>query len=104
MNDYVPSSDEIQHVHATLQMMSVMTGDRRFEEAYDPIEGRVHNMCEVLGRIENRGYNSGVDHVSKIVIANLYKRGNTVHDIADILALEESQIERMLEEMGLERC
>lgn len=32
-NDYTPSAQMIQHVQETLQLLSVMTGDHRFEEA-----------------------------------------------------------------------
>lgn len=31
--DYKPSKDTIKHVHELLQLMSVMTGDNRYEEA-----------------------------------------------------------------------
>ena len=33
--DYVPSPRRIGHVQETLQLLGVMTGDRRFEEAYE---------------------------------------------------------------------
>ena len=45
----------------TLQLLSVMTGDHRFEEAYDPPkEGGPHNMCEVLDRVEKKGRQAGM--------------------------------------------
>ena len=56
--DYKPSAEVIKHVHETLQLMSVLTGDNRFEEAQEPIGTSVtggKTMCEVLTKIENRG-------------------------------------------------
>ena len=61
--EYQPSPDTFQHVEATLQLLSVMTNDRRFEEAYDvnQPEGGVSNMCDVLEKVEKRGINKGID-------------------------------------------
>ena len=54
--DYIPDSHEIKHVQETMQLLSVMTQDHRFEEAYnDSVEGGIRNMCDVLDRVENKG-------------------------------------------------
>ena len=57
--DYVPSSQELTHVQETLQLLSIMTNDHRFEEVYNATsygqEGEVRNMCEILDKVENRG-------------------------------------------------
>ena len=54
--DYIPDSQEIKHVEETMQLLSVMTQDYRFEEAYnDSEEGGIRNMCDVLDRVENKG-------------------------------------------------
>ena len=60
-NDYKPSADLLRHVDETLKLMTVLTGDRRFEEAVQtlPAEGGV-SMCEVLDRVENRGIEKGL--------------------------------------------
>lgn len=59
--DYVPSSQELTHVQETLQLLSIMTNDNRFEEAYntttDSKKGGTRNMCEVLDKVENKGEN-----------------------------------------------
>ena len=37
-----------------------MTGDHRFEDAYnDAIQKEELNMCEVLDRVEKKGYDAG---------------------------------------------
>ena len=59
--DYIPSSQELKHVQETLKLLSIMTNDHRFEEAYntdiDHQKGEASNMCEVLDKVENRGEN-----------------------------------------------
>lgn len=58
--DYIPEPVQIQHVQEVLQLLSVMTGDRRFEEAYgNAREGGPNTMCDVLDRVENRGKAEG---------------------------------------------
>ena len=58
--DYVPDARQIKHVQETMQLLSVMTKDNRFEEAYnDAVEGGLQNMCEVLDRVENKGRLAG---------------------------------------------
>ena len=59
-HEYKPSPQKMKHVHAVLQMMSIMTGDHRFEDAYnDAIRKEELNMCEVLDRVEKKGYDAG---------------------------------------------
>lgn len=62
-NDYKPSPDTIHHVDAVLKLMSVLTGDHRFEDAIPDLmqkEGGA-NMCDVLDRAENKGIERGYD-------------------------------------------
>ena len=55
--DYEPSRERIDHVQETLQLLSVMTGDHRFEEAFEAGTGKgeASSMCEVLDKIVARG-------------------------------------------------
>lgn len=59
-NDYHPDPDIIEHVDATLKLMSVLTGDRRFEDVIPelPRKGDV-TMCAVLDKIEDKGRTEG---------------------------------------------
>ncbi len=61
---YTGNREEISHVQETLSMMSIVTGDHRFEQAMQAEEGRpqgkeIKTMCEVLDRIEARGKAEG---------------------------------------------
>ena len=58
-HNYIPKPETIEHVQETLQLLSVMAGDQRFEEAYNSANGGVKNMCEVLDRIEAKGRAEG---------------------------------------------
>lgn len=61
-DDYMPSAQTMKHVQETLQLLSAMTGDHRFEDVCnDQQEGGPQNMCEVLERVENRGVDKGIE-------------------------------------------
>ena len=67
--DYVPSSQELTHVQETLQLLSIMTNDNRFEEAYNTTtkKGGTRNMCEVLDKVENRGKAEGENKMASLM-------------------------------------
>ena len=61
--DYKPKPQELIHVQETLQLLSIMTNDHRFEEVYNEVsdgqKGEIRNMCDVLDRVENKGRAEG---------------------------------------------
>ena len=58
--EYIADKKSIRHIEELLLLMSVMTGDRRFEEIIDEAnEKEVVNMCEVLDIVESRGIEKG---------------------------------------------
>ena len=61
--DYEPKPQDLKHVQETLQLLSIMTNDHRFEDVYneasDAQKGEMRNMCEILDKIENRGIEKG---------------------------------------------
>ncbi len=61
-HDWKPSKDVICHVHEVLDLMSVLSGDDRFEQVYDRRmkEGGT-TMCEVLDRVEEKGIEKGME-------------------------------------------
>ena len=69
--DYVPSSQELKHVQETLRLLSIMTNDHRFEDAYnmdnDHQKGEASNMCEVLDKVENRGKAEGENKMALLM-------------------------------------
>ena len=63
--DYISIREEIKHVEAVLQLLSIMTDDTRFEDVLNKEDGEegtggVHTMCEFLDRVEARGEARGV--------------------------------------------
>ena len=66
--DYIPKSQEFVHVQETLQLLSVVTGDHRFEDAWkDGKRGGPCNMCDVLDRIEKRGIQQGENLLAQLI-------------------------------------
>ena len=63
--NYKPKPQDLKHVQETLQLLSVMTNDHRFEDVYneasDAQKGEMRNMCEILDKIENRGIEKGIE-------------------------------------------
>ena len=62
--DYVPADKRtIKHVDEVLKLLSVMTGDNRYENILAE-EGKESNqtMCDVAERLEKRGYDNGYDN------------------------------------------
>lgn len=60
-HDYVPPDASIRHVHEFLQLLAAVTGDQRYEDAWNPdMEGREVKMCEFLDKVENRGIEKGI--------------------------------------------
>jgi len=100
VDDYKPSPDKLYHIQAVLQLLGVMTRDRRFEEAYNDSADKeeVRNMCDVLDRVEKRGIAQGIaqgieqgiergitkgaDEQARKTAMNLQKMGLSPTDIA----------------------
>ncbi len=57
--NYQPSPQVIKHVDEFLKLMSVLTGDERFENIPFLSEGGAVTMCEVLDKVERRGREQG---------------------------------------------
>ena len=69
--EYEPDPRQIRHVQKTLQLLSVMTRDHRFEDAYndihtDDMEGGPYTMCEFLDKVENKGLEQGLQQGLKL--------------------------------------
>ena len=63
-NAYVPPETELTHVREVLELMSVMTNDRRFEDAYNNAGDRrkdIKNMNEWLDNALNESKNEGLN-------------------------------------------
>jgi hypothetical protein len=57
--DYIANAEQLNHVQETLGLLSIMTDDRRFEDALNASETvggkEIKTMCDVLDRVEARG-------------------------------------------------
>lgn len=102
--DYVPDPRQIQHVQETLQLLSVMTKDNRFEEAYhSTAEGGPQNMSEVLDRVENRGRREGrlegATKKAKETALNLHHMGMDAEFISKAVNVSLDQVQQWLSQV-----
>ena len=66
--DYVPDKTVIDHVEELLMLMAAMTGDGRFEETINDLNGKERvTMCEVLDRVEAKGIEKGIEKGADII-------------------------------------
>ena len=102
-HDYHPSSDVVQHVDETLKLMSVLTGDRRFEEVVSDLpQGKGVNMCEILDRVENRGIERGLAQGKLEGMTQVYytKLHYSADQIAEELHAPIDQIQALIQQMA----
>ena len=86
--DYKPINKAIKHVDELLKLMTVLTGDHRFEKQIKEMhkeEGEVR-MCEVLDKIENRGVKTGE------VKALYFYMKKTPDEIGKIINMDEAEV------------
>ena len=82
-------------------MMSIMTGDHRFEDTYnDAIQKEELNMCEVLDRVEKKGYDAGriAGKIAGKIDVFYHELGMSVSEIAEKLSITESEVQKILDE------
>ena len=96
--DYEPDDPrEIQHVDAVLKLLSIMTGDNKYETILYNEEGKVNTMCEVAERLVNKGIKQGIEqgieHGILSTVSVLRKVGKTDVEIIELI-MEEYKLEK----------
>ena len=102
-------AETIDHVDATLKLMSVLTGDERFETVIADLSEKKEgvNMCDVLDRVENRGIEKGIekgleegyDKAQREAVVRMLRGGKlSKEDIAEYLGLTVDAVERIEEQ------
>ena len=103
--EYTPDPRQIRHVQETLQLLSVMTRDHRFEEAYneaytkDGMEGGPHTMCEFLRGIEkglSEGLREGRSEAKREIAFSLQGMGMPVEKIAEAVKVSVETVKQWL--------
>ncbi|HBA97935.1 MAG TPA: transposase, partial [Lachnospiraceae bacterium] len=82
-NCYVAKPETIKHVHELLELMAVLTDDRRFVDVCNIMGKEAVNMCEVLDQIENRGIEKGIGIGMDIIIrlSNILVSAGRIDDL-----------------------
>jgi len=96
--DYEPDDPrEIQHVDAVLKLLSIMTGDNKYETILYNEEGKVNTMCEVAERLVNKGIKQGIEQgIEQGILSTvsvLRKVGKTDVEIIELI-MEEYKLEK----------
>ena len=97
--DYIPDPRQIRHVQETLQLLSVMTNDHRFEDAYNGSytgdrKGGPRTMCEVLDRVENKGRQEAKREIAR----SLEGMGMPVEKIAEAVKVSVDVVKQWLDQ------
>lgn len=91
--DYIPDKTVIDHVEELLMLMAAMTGDGRFEETINDLNGKERvTMCEVLDRVEAKGIEKGIEQGLEIGIE---KGADIISKLNEIL-VREGDLEKIL--------
>ena len=105
--EYRPPRETVRHVHEVLQMMAVLSGDRRFEEAQNRDEQESgkqggKNMYDVLSRMLDRGVAQGRTEGQNRIL-ELNRRLLAAGRADDLLraSSDEAYLQQLLEEEGL---
>jgi hypothetical protein len=101
--NYVPDDKTtIKHVDEVLKLLSVMSGDRRYEKIFAENKsgkGRVKNMCEVAERLVNQGRTEGLAEGRAEgraeSIERLLRKGKTPEEIHELLDYPMKEIRRV---------
>ena len=92
--NYIPDDPQvITHVNEVLKLLSVMTGDNRYETILRNEEG-VYTMCDVAERLEKKGESRLADLI-KILLAE-----NRIDELGKV-ASDEEERKRLYKEYGI---
>ena len=100
---YTPGKQEFQHTDALLKFFDIFTNDERFQEAAEEARKdgmEVRNMCDVLDRVESRGFVKGREEgilkgqeLKGIrVYQNMIKRGFSSADAQALAELSDEEV------------
>lgn len=87
----------MQHVDAVLKLLSVMTGDNKYETILYSEEGKVNTMCEVAERLVNKGIKQGIEQGIEQGIQS------SVSVLRKVGKMDEEILELIMEEYKLEK-
>ncbi len=97
--EYIPKDrTEVKHIEEVLKLLSVFTGDHRYEEVLaDPDIKEVDNMCEVADRLWNGGKAEGKAHT----LYSLVQDGDlSIEKASERMEVSVSEFERLMTEAG----
>ncbi|MBR6200142.1 MAG: Rpn family recombination-promoting nuclease/putative transposase [Spirochaetales bacterium] len=102
LGKYKPPQDDIHHADEVFKLMSVLTGDKRFDETYNEVKVRYNGieggkeMCKIIDDFIAEGMEKGMEkgaYNAKVETAqNLRRMGMSSEQIALATGLPENEI------------
>lgn len=77
-NDIGKIEEKIEYPDPLLKILSVLTGDNRFENLQGEFKEGGNTMCDILDKVENKGKIEGKIEAYKEIAENLYKNGVSI--------------------------
>lgn len=104
---YVPADNRIiEHVDAVLKLLSVMTGDNRYESILSSGKKEGISMCDVAERLEQRGIQRGIEQGIEQGLRMIYhlisERKLSAFDAAQELQQTKEELLSNMREAGYE--
>ena len=101
---YNGNLEDIKHVYEVLELLSVMENDDRYKKAYyyKNAEGGIHNMCDVIDRLEKMAVEKREEERNVEVATDLLKAGqNDASFVSKISKLSEEAVRKLAKTIGV---
>ncbi len=94
---YQGSLDDIKHVYEVLELLSVMEKDERYKKAYyyRNAEGGIHNMCDVLDRVEKMAVEKKEEEIKETYAKKMLAEGKPQAEVARFFGLSKSKVAKL---------
>ncbi len=104
---YIPTTEEIEHVDSLLKMFIALTGDKHFESLYN--EGNLKNkkggvtMCDIVQGFVDEGIVKGrAEEKADMIRKMLETKFATEQQIADLLKISVKEVKKIAKKVPVE--
>lgn len=98
--EYIPDKRKLEHPEAVLHLLTVFTGDKRYQEIEAEIsecckKGESFSMCEFAERMEQKGIRKGRKEGIEMIVKNMLQRGMSDKDICAIAECSQKLVDKL---------
>lgn len=104
--NYQPLKEEIEHLEAFLDLLTVFTKDDTYKKIRSELverkkKGEMITMCEVVERFKKEGFEEGekkgFEEGVKANILTIFKKGKSAEEISELLDLPLQEVQNIIE-------